>query len=191
MGPGRRTDAWRLSTLSASRSMLERWHFCLAWNGVCAIVRDPAFDAGLNVRNSGVEFDALSVARPDKFGRDIAFSSYRVAGSWRGARSGVRISAASEVASTMSFEMGHHRFTLGIPLLADLEWNIPDRRLLREHGQTALLLSILLVGRVRCQSLQTGFSCNPLAVWQFAYGVGSDWARRLALYWMGSVLLCG
>jgi hypothetical protein len=126
-------------------------------NRVSAIERGSNFDEAEWAKVSA-EFDALSVARPDKFGRDIAFSSYRVAGSWRGARSGVQILPPPEGAPTMPYEMGQHPFTLEIPLLADREWNITNRRRLREHRKIALLLNILLVGRVSCQSRQTEFS---------------------------------
>jgi hypothetical protein len=102
------------------------------------------------------DLDALGVARPNGFGSDFAFSLYHVGGWWRGARSGVQILPPPALAPTMSKDSsGQHPFVLEVPLTKDREWNVTNRRRLREHRRIALLLNVLLAGRVNVQPVQT------------------------------------
>ena len=65
-------------------------------NRVSSIERGKKFDKG-EWATVSAEIDALRATRPDKFGKDFAFSSYHVGGWWRGARSCVRSRTISPV----------------------------------------------------------------------------------------------
>jgi hypothetical protein len=132
------------------------------------------------------ELDALVDARADEFGRAIAFSGHRVDGSWRGARSGVQILPVPEGAPTLPQEIGQHPFVLEIPLTSDSAWTVKNRRRMREHRKTALLLNVLLRARISCETRQTRFTWattmrtpvrNVGAAEIGAVGPGDDWHR--------------
>lgn len=124
-------------------------------NRVSSIERGKKFDKD-EWATVSADIDGLLATRPDKFGKDFAFSSYHVGGGWRGTRSGVQISPAPEGAPTLPQGlMGQHPFILEVPLVADREWIVTNRRRLREHRKIALLLNILLVGRVNVQPVQS------------------------------------
>jgi hypothetical protein len=128
-------------------------------NRIAQITRGPHFD-NKQWSDISAELDALSTARADRFGREIAFSSYNVDGWWRGARSGVQILPPPEGAPKMPNPemMGEHPFILEIPLHSDRSGTVTNRRRLREHRRVALLLNMLLTGRVNCQLRQTRFA---------------------------------
>jgi hypothetical protein len=104
------------------------------------------------------ELDALIDAHTDEFGRAIVFSGRRVDGFWRGAHSGVQILPSPEGAPTLPQEIGQHPFVLEIPLTSDPEWTVKNRRRMREHRKIALLLNVLLRGRISCETRQTRFT---------------------------------
>jgi hypothetical protein len=75
---------------------------------IVAIDAGPAFDP------ARWEFAVQEIERigPLKVGRDISFGSYRVAGSWRGAHSGIQILPPPSSAPQSQYEMGAHPFVL-------------------------------------------------------------------------------
>jgi hypothetical protein len=107
-----------------------------------AIERGPAFDAA--------QWDEIvreiESTGAIKVGRDCSFSSYRVAGSWQGARSGVQILPPPGDAPVAPVEMAEHPFVLEFPLKASDRWPITNHRRMRNHRRLTLLLNILLAG---------------------------------------------
>jgi hypothetical protein len=101
------------------------------------------------------DLDALGATAPDSFGRDFAFSSYRVTGWWHGEKSRVSILPPPDGAPTMPYEMGEHPFVLEAPLVNDRDYSVANFRRRREVRRMALLLNILLVGRVNVEPRQT------------------------------------
>ncbi len=85
---------------------------------VSRIERGPAFDEGqwrAIVREIGT---SLLVGVP-KTARDLAFSSYRVDGSWRGERSGLQILPAPPQAPRPGIDGGEQPFILEFPYQGD------------------------------------------------------------------------
>jgi hypothetical protein len=122
-------------------------------NRISAIERGEAFDPDEWSRISAT-IDALINTAPNKIGRDIAFSSGRVTGSWRGAASGVQILPPPADASTVPVEMGEHPFILEFPIHSD-QFRVMNARRRRECRKLAMLLNLLLRGRVNCETKQT------------------------------------
>jgi hypothetical protein len=112
-----------------------------------AIERGPAFDAA--------QWDQIvreiESTGPIKVGRDCSFSSFRVAGSWQGPRSGVRILPPPADAPVAPVEMAEHPFILEYPLKVSDVWPITNYRRMRDHSRLTLLLNILLAGRTCVQ----------------------------------------
>jgi hypothetical protein len=88
---------------------------------------------------------------PYKVGRDCSFSSFRVAGSWRGRRSGVQILPPPPDAPRPRFEMAEHPFILEYPVKVSDWWPITNFRRMREHRQLTFLLNVLLAGGTTIQ----------------------------------------
>jgi hypothetical protein len=80
---------------------------------------------------------------PTKIGRDCSFSNFRVAGTWRGAQSGVQILPPPADAPVAPYEMAEHPFILEFPVKASDQWPITNYRRLRDHRRLTLLLNIL------------------------------------------------
>jgi hypothetical protein len=144
-------------------------------NRISHVIKGPAFDAAQWSEISAT-LDALLTTPPDKFGKDIAFSAYRVTGWWRGEKSGVQILPPPYGAPLVPTEMGEHPFVLEFPLHSDSAWAVTNARRLREHRRLALLLNLLLRGRIKCQSRQAehvwalvDLKANPCV---------SKWAQR-------------
>ena len=115
-----------------------------------AIEPGPAFDVAEWERVSG-EIETSILAGPFKIGRDYSFSSFRVLGWWRGARSGVQILPPPDHAPRAPVEIADHPFILEFPITASDYWPITNHRRLREHRNLTLLLNILLAGRTSLQ----------------------------------------
>src|SRR5437762_2218493 len=79
---------------------------------IVAIEPGPAFDAA-QWKQAVEEIERTG---PYKVGRDCSFSSFCVAGSWRGKRSGVQILPPPMEAPRPSFEMAEHPFVLEYPV---------------------------------------------------------------------------
>ena len=95
---------------------------------IVAIEPGPAFDAS-QWQQVVKEFERIG---PNKVGRDCSFSSFRVAGSWRGKHSGVQILPPPPDAPQAPFEMAEHPFILEYPVKVSDLWPITNfRRLLR------------------------------------------------------------
>jgi hypothetical protein len=107
-----------------------------------AIEPGPAFDSvqwGEIVRE-------IESPGPIKVGRDCSFSSFRVAGSWQGTRSGVQILPPPADAPIAPVEMAEHPFILEFPVKMSGRWPITNHRRMRNHRRLTLLLNILLAG---------------------------------------------
>jgi hypothetical protein len=92
-----------------------------------------------------------------KIGRDFSFVGHRVAGFWRGARSGIQIVPPPPAAPRAPVEMAEHPFILEFPITASESWSITNRRRLVEHRKLSLLLNALLRSRVSMQSHRLSF----------------------------------
>lgn len=114
---------------------------------IIAIERGPAFDAA----QWGQVVEEIERIGPCKVGRDCSFSSFRVAGSWRGTRSGVQILPPPTDAPRAPFEMAEHPFILEYPVKVSDLWPITNFRRMREHRQFTFLLNILLAGGTTIQ----------------------------------------
>lgn len=88
---------------------------------------------------------------PTKVGRDCSFSSFRVAGSWRGERSGVQILPPPPDAPQAPCEIAEHPFILEYPFIVSDVCPITNFRRMREHRQLTLLLNVLLAGSTTIQ----------------------------------------
>jgi hypothetical protein len=97
------------------------------------------------------EIECSLLTGPTKVGRDFSFNSFRVQGSWRGARSGVQILPPPDDAPRAPVEIAQHPFVLEFPLKASELWQITNYRRIREHRKLTLLLNILLAGRTSLQ----------------------------------------
>lgn len=128
-----------------------------------AIEPGPAFDSA---QWNEIAQEVESVG-PVKVGRDCSFSSYRVAGSWRGARTGVQILPPPADAPVAPVEMAEHPFILEFPVKVSDRWPITNYRRIRSHRRVTLLLNILLSGRTCFQprrhrhlwAIEPGDSC--------------------------------
>lgn len=114
---------------------------------IVAIEPGPAFDA---VQWEQV-VEEIERTGPYKVGRDCSFSSFRVAGSWRGKRSGVQILPPPEDAPRAPVEIAEHPFILEYPVKVSDLWPITNFRQMREHRQLTFLLNVLLAGGTTIQ----------------------------------------
>ena len=125
-------------------------------NKVVAIEPGQAFDAAEWDRIAS-EIENSILIGPAKIGREYSFSSFRVIGSWRGARSGVQILPPSPNAPRPSIEIAEHPFILEFPIVGgpDDLFELTNHRRRREHRRMTLLLNVLLTGRVSCEPRQS------------------------------------
>ncbi len=114
---------------------------------IVAIESGPAFDAAQWEQ----VVEEIERTGPIKVGRDCSFSSFRVAGSWRGKRSGVQILPPPADAPRAPFEIAEHPFILEYPVKVSDRWPITNFRRMREHRQLTFLLNVLLAGRTSFQ----------------------------------------
>lgn len=112
---------------------------------IVAIEPGPAFDAAQWEQ----VVEEIERTGPHKVGRDCSFSSFRVAGSWRGKRSGVQILPPPADAPRAPSEMAEHPFVLEYPVQVSALWPITNFRRMREHRQWTFLLNVLLAGAPR------------------------------------------
>jgi hypothetical protein len=114
---------------------------------IIAIEPGPAFDSAR--WNQAVE--EIERSGPYKVGREYSFSSFRVAGCWRGTLSGVQILPPPADAPRAPVEMAEHPFILEYPLKVSDLWPITNFRRIREHKQLTFVLNVLLAGRTTIQ----------------------------------------
>ena len=88
---------------------------------------------------------------PIKIGRDCSFSSFRVAGSWQGKRSGVQILPPPVDGPRAPLERAEHPFIIGFPVEVSDLWPITNFRRMREHRQLTFALNVLLAGNTTKQ----------------------------------------
>lgn len=124
-------------------------------DSTCRVELTFSEDKQLVAIEPGAAFDALQwdeIVReieslgPIKVGRDCSFSSFRVTGSWQGARSGVQILPPPSDAPVAPVEMAEHPFILEFPVKVSDRWPITNHRRMRNHRRVTLLLNILLAG---------------------------------------------
>jgi hypothetical protein len=75
------------------------------------------------------------------------FNTYRVAGSWRGAKSGVQILPPLPDTPVAPVEMADHPFLLELPYLHSGYIRLDQYRMAREHRKLTTLFNVLLRGR--------------------------------------------
>jgi hypothetical protein len=116
---------------------------------IIAIEPGQAFDAA-EWKKIADEIENAILVGPPKVGREYSFSSFRVAGSWRGSRSGVQILPPPPEAPRAPVEMAAHPFILEFPIVGAPEdlWSITNHRRIREHRRLSLLLNVLLTARI-------------------------------------------
>jgi hypothetical protein len=154
---------------------------------ISAIEPGPAFDAKRWSEISAT-IDALLDTKPDKIGRDIAFSAFRVTGWWRGERSWVQILPPPPDAPTVPSEVGQHPFILEFPQHSDAEWQVMNWRRRREHRKLALLLNVLLTGRVTCETrlVEQAWACLGV---QTDGNLRSEWLQLSYITHIGQVIV--
>jgi hypothetical protein len=114
---------------------------------IVAIEPGPAFDAAQWQQ----VVDEIERAGSIKVGRDCSFSSFLVAGSWRGKQSGVQILPPPADAPRAPVEMAEHPFVLEYPVKVSDLWPITNFRRMRQHRQLTFLLNVLLAGGTTIQ----------------------------------------
>jgi hypothetical protein len=114
---------------------------------IVAIEPGPAFDAAQWEQ----VVEEIERTGSHMVGRDCSFSSFRVAGSWRGKCSGVQILPPPSDAPLAPHEMAEHPFILEYPVKVSDLWPITNFRRMREHRQLTFLLNVLLAGRTSFQ----------------------------------------
>jgi hypothetical protein len=129
---------------------------------IVAIEPGPAFDAAQWEQ----VVEEIERTGPYKVGRDCSFSSFRVAGSWRGKHSGVQILPPPADAPRAPFEMAEHPFILECPVKVSELWPITNFRRMREHRQLTFLLNVLLAGSTTIQPRR------PRHLWAIVYEEG-------------------
>lgn len=86
------------------------------------------------------------------YGRDYAFCSRRVMGSWRGEKSGVQILPPPIGAPVAPFEMADHPFILEFPMIGSDHFQLMNHRRIRELQRYAYLLDLLLNAHMALQA---------------------------------------
>ena len=114
---------------------------------IVAIEPGPAFDTAQWEQ----VVEEIERTGPYRVGRDCSFSSFRVAGSWRGKRSGVQILPPPTDAPRAPDELAEHPFILEYPVKVSDLWPITNFRRMREHRQLTFLLNVLLAGGTTIQ----------------------------------------
>jgi hypothetical protein len=125
-------------------------------NKISAIEAGPAFDAEEWSR-LGKELCSAILEGSSRTVRAISFSSSRVEGSWRGARSGVQILPPPKDAPSARVEIAAHPFVLEFPMRATPLQEIMHARRHREHRRLTLLLNVLVKGRISLERRQSSF----------------------------------
>ncbi|HBI42287.1 MAG TPA: hypothetical protein DDY78_05435 [Planctomycetales bacterium] len=138
---------------------------------ILAIEPGPAFDAAQWKQ----VVEEIERTGPHKVGRDCSFSSFRVAGSWRGKRSGVQILPPPADAPRAPCEMAEHPFILEYPMKVSDLWPITNFRRMREHRQLTFLLNVLLAGSTTIQPRR------PRHLWAI---VPEEWVTGQEVKWV-------
>ena len=118
-------------------------------NKIAAVEPGQAFDEA-EWRSITHEIENAVLGGQPKVGREYSFSSFRVSGSWRGARSGVQILPPPSEAPRAPVELAAHPFILEFPIIAAADdlWQITNYRRRREHRRLTMLLNVLLTARI-------------------------------------------
>jgi hypothetical protein len=152
---------------------------------IVVIESGPAFDASVWKLLS--EEVAQSIGdRPPKVGREYSFSSFRVAGSWRGTRSGVQILPPPDHAPRAPVETAEHPFILEFPLQATDYWPHTNYRRMREHRNLTRLLNVLLVGST---CVQLPRSAHFWASVPSAEGSEIKWVQQIYFAKLGDLVI--
>lgn len=157
-------------------------------NKIIAVEKGPTFDVAEWQAIAGEIVSAILVG-PSKVGREYSFCSYRVPGSWHGARSGVQILPPPPQAPQAPVEMAAHPFILEFPINgapADLGL-ITNHRRMREHHRLTLLLNVLLTAHVSFESSRFQDFWAYIPPPEGSQGNGeSRWLQRLFLAPLGA-----
>jgi hypothetical protein len=94
------------------------------------------------------EIETSILRGQQKVGRDCSFSTFRVEGWWRGARSGVQILPPPDNAPRAR-EGADNPFILEFPIQEAGLWSITNHRRIREHRRLTILLNLLLAGATK------------------------------------------
>jgi hypothetical protein len=129
---------------------------------IVAIEPGPAFNAA----QWGQVVEEIERTESPKVGRDCSFSSFRVAGSWRGKRSSVQILPPPADAPLAPSEIAEHPFILEYPVKVSDLWPITNFRRMREHRQLTFLLNVLLAGGTTIQT------CRSRHLWAIVHDEG-------------------
>jgi len=118
-------------------------------NGDTIVRIEPgaAFDSGKWFKLAD-DINKTLIAGSWKIGREFSFSSHRVPGWWRGARSQVQILSPPSDAPRAQMEMAEHPFILEFPIKASDDWPITNQRRRVEHRKLTLVLNALLASRI-------------------------------------------
>ena len=147
---------------------------------IIAVEPGPAFDP-TEWQRIADEIESAILIGPSKVGREYSFSSFRVPGSWRGARSGVQILPPPPQAPRAPVEMAEHPFILEFPMIGaphDL-WPITNYRRMREHRRLTLLLNVLLTARTRFEAHRSGHFWAYIPAAEGSGGKGeSQWLQQ-------------
>jgi len=114
---------------------------------IVAIEPGPAFDAAQWEQ----VVEEIERTGPYMVGRDCSFSSFHVAGTWRGERSGVQILPPPADSPRAPVELAEHPFILEYPVKVSDLWAITNFRRMREHRRLTFLLNVLLAGNTTIQ----------------------------------------
>jgi hypothetical protein len=146
----------------------------------------PAFDAR-EWEQISEEIENAVLKGPMKAGREYSFSSHRVLGSWRGARSGVQILPPPADAPRAPVEMAQHPFILEFPVMETRRWPLTNYRRIRDHRHLTLLLNVLLRGRI---SLMSDRSAHFWAIIPVEGAPGEHKTQWVQRYFFGPLEPC-
>jgi hypothetical protein len=132
------------------------------------------------------EIETSVITGPTKFGRDYSFCSYRVKGSWRGAKSRVQILPPHPEAPLVPAEMGEHPFILEFPLRNTNYWPVTNLRRQVLHFRLTLLLNTLLAGRMNVQPRR---AAHFWGVTHEGGGFKTTWVQNTYFGELGNVVL--
>lgn len=111
------------------------------------ISRGPAFDPDQWAKFAA-EVESGLIAGPLKVGREIAFASQPIVGSWKGQKSGIQILPPPQGAPLPPQQMAEHPFLLEFPMRECTRWQITNHRRIRDHERLSNLLNVLLTQRI-------------------------------------------
>jgi Apea-like HEPN len=128
----------------------EKCRVCLTYKGSKIIAIEPgaAFDHQ-EWNRICTEIEGPLLKGPRRVGREFSFSTFRVAGWWRGTQSGVQILPPPNTAPRPAPIIGDDPFILEFPIQDAGLRPITIHRRMRQHRKLTLLLNLLLVGTTK------------------------------------------